>query len=346
MSRLRISAVAVAASVLVLAVVACGTSKPSPAPPKATHGTAAATASMAGIAAVSNGPPVVTARPVANTPPPSTATPIPPTETPVPPTATPVPPVPTATPPPTAALPAQAAGVVSCAPLSPETFQLINPTPGPTPPSSIALPQGVTSVSGISVFAGDPRVIGAPSPGSPLGSFGYMLGPSGATCKQAYASADGGYFINLSEAGEGELVAVFSPGGLGPELTLSCPYIPAAAAAAVNGHFQCSPASFEDTVTQLPAIGGESVAIVLVPPFVQDPNISGSGGADTAIGLFTFGQLGGAQAIVCALPDGQRSVCIASLQYFLASPFPSGNYGLAEALQAIAKDLALDSSAD
>jgi hypothetical protein len=160
------------------------------------------------------------------------------------------------------------------------------------------------------------------------GSTWYLLGPKSASCQGGLASADGGESMTAtSVSNRSESVTVtISPGGVGPNTDLACPYIPAVRAvdeAFRQGEALCAhpPA---DVIRQIPTdTASLYAAAVLVPAHVKDPNIQGSGdGTDPTVALYTArteADAAGAQMIACTLAPAQADICAASLKFFLAT---------------------------
>ena len=195
---------------------------------------------------------------------------------------------------------------------------------------------------GVSVAASPPegaQFYGTVFPGGPPS---YLLGASGATCQAAFGSADGGAFMTATSATNPSqrVTMVLHAGGVGPEIDLACPYIPATLAAekAFRGNTSLCARPSGDVVQQIPT-GSTNLyaAAVRVPASVKDPNLASSGdGTDPTVALYTAQvippqsagqpQTANAQMVSCTLPARQQDVCAASLAYFLATQSDVGTH--------------------
>jgi hypothetical protein len=194
----------------------------------------------------------------------------------------------------------------------------------------------------VSVAASPPegaQFYGTVFPGGPPS---YLLGASGATCQAAFGSADGGAFMTATSATNPSqrVTMVLHAGGVGPEIDLACPYIPATLAAekAFRGNTSLCARPSGDVVQQIPT-GSTNLyaAAVRVPASVKDPNLASSGdGTDPTVALYTAQvippqsagqpQTANAQMVSCTLPARQQDVCAASLAYFLATQSDVGTH--------------------
>ena len=91
------------------------------------------------------------------------------------------------------------------------------------------------------------------------------------------------------------VTSVGDPGGAGPNLDLSCGYIPSAQlvdTAFRSGQQACSHPS-QDQVVQIPTgVSGVSMVVVRVPNHVTDPNLPTSGGDNSTVAVFEFQESG------------------------------------------------------
>jgi len=165
----------------------------------------------------------------------------------------------------------------------------------------------------------------------PNNSASYLVAPAATSCGGEWFSTDAGQVMtaaSVSDASEGVMM-VLRAGGAGPSTDLACPYIPAvlAADATFRGNdSQCDhPAA--DVVQPIPSGSSNLYAsAVWIPAEVKDSNfgleMSGNG-ADPTVALYTAhvtppGSTDG-QMIACTLPPTERSICEASLEFYLAT---------------------------
>jgi hypothetical protein len=157
------------------------------------------------------------------------------------------------------------------------------------------------------------------------GSTSYLLAQKSGACQAGLSSADGGESMTAATVPGEAVTMTISPGGAGPSTDLACPYIPAVHAADEafrQGTASCThpPA---DVIRQIPThTASLYAAAVLVPAHVKDPGAQGSGGTDPTVALYTASagaDVAAGQAIACTLAPSQASVCVASLEFFLAT---------------------------
>ena len=191
-----------------------------------------------------------------------------------------------------------------------------SPVPGPAPATTI-VPIALPTVSAIY------------GTGFPGGMSLYTLGPAHYVCLPAYSYADGGSAQKVAPSPGSALgvTSIFSPGGVGPATDWACPYIPAVRTVdiAFRGSFATCSHPATDDMTQIPTgVSNNYLAAVEVPAAAPDPNLYGSGHGAVTFALysaqvFPAGQSAGGQSVSCILPPRDKSMCAASLEFFLAT---------------------------
>ena len=121
------------------------------------------------------------------------------------------------------------------------------------------------------------------------------------------------------------VVMVLRAGGAGPSTDLACPYIPAVQAAdeAFRGNSSSCGHPSADVIQQL-ATGTANTyaAAVWVPSGVKDvTDFAGKGNPTVALFVATVSPPRSANGVMiaCTLPTTAKSICGASLQFFLAN---------------------------
>jgi hypothetical protein len=204
------------------------------------------------------------------------------------------------------------------------------PTPGP-PPTSLTpglpatlVPDGATVYAlSLPIYSAEPGVLfdGV--------EVIYTVAPTGSRC----SGMRGNYVaIEITDPAGKAAVSVFLPGSAGPNLMVSCAYIPAAtetyrlfregslepgASLPPGPPEDCRAIAGEEVVSIATGVKGHHLALVL------SPAASGSAEGERTIALYTFVEesadsTGAGSTASCTLPASQRAICVASLGFFLA----------------------------
>jgi hypothetical protein len=181
------------------------------------------------------------------------------------------------------------------------------PTP-PVPPKSLVLPPSVTLPPGAAVYGADEDY------GNPSSRTTFSIGPAGLHCTVA-EGADGGFTVALAASSRGvpSVEYTYSTGGVGTGPPEACPYF--SALVSIAGGAGCT-RPVGAMVTQIPTGQPHLWAATIV----DAPGVPLFAGASPSIRealnvMVASTEL--AQFAICALPPGQRQVCLAGLDYFV-----------------------------
>jgi hypothetical protein len=157
----------------------------------------------------------------------------------------------------------------------------------------------------------------------------YTVGPTGSRCR----AMRGNYVaIEIADPAGKAAVSVFLPGSAGPNLMVSCAYIPAATEAYRlfrEGSLEpgaslppgppedCRAIAGEEVVSIATGVKGHHLALVL------SPAASGSAAGERTVALYTFEEesadsTGAGSTASCTLPASHGATCVAQLAFFLA----------------------------
>lgn len=193
---------------------------------------------------------------------------------------------------------------VTPCPVSPEPGFSAPPAPSPT----VVLPPSITVPPGAAVYGADEDY------GSPSSRMTFSIGPAGLHCTVA-EGADGGFTVALAASRRGvpSVEYTYSTGGVGTGPLEACPYF--SALVSVAGGAGCS-RPVGAIVTQIPT--GQPrlwAATILDPPGV--PLLVGVSPSSREALNVMVASADQTQFAMCALPPGQRQVCLAGLDYFV-----------------------------
>jgi GDSL-like Lipase/Acylhydrolase family len=178
---------------------------------------------------------------------------------------------------------------------------------GSSPPASESVPVVNCPIAGSSSVA-PPVVTIPPTISLPQGTsiFGtvdvasttaYVLGPTGYGCVANGNGADGGLSLTLTDPADSSHVIYVAAdaGGAGPNVDLSCAYIPEALA--VDTAFRGNPMGCshpkQDKITRVATKTPKyNLALVRVPAGVNDSHLPSSGGPNPTVALFAFHESG------------------------------------------------------
>jgi hypothetical protein len=245
--------------------------------------------------------------------------------------------------------PAHTATAVSRLPVRPVACDQSGEQPGSTAaavPATVSLAGGTLPAGATLYGMGKLSTVGQPAD-----AVLYMVGPSGQACAADQSFGSDGhnsfyvYLIGPSPSEQYQpqvFVSQTNFPGDGAENTqrFACAYIPAVAALIAGtpqtgntDTLSCTPDPNE-TITPMPTGGPHAyIALVAIPPHVEDPRFAASGGDEPVIALMTadiktvqgLTEVWDVQEIDCAYDTGTKNVCAASLEFFLDRPDLSGS---------------------
>jgi hypothetical protein len=186
----------------------------------------------------------------------------------------------------------------------------VPPLPAPGYPQ---VPKGVSLPSGTTIYGAE---AGGPTYPEKL----YILGPKGVGCTGA-EGIDGGIGLSLTANGTSsgpDLVdTLYFTGGAEGSSWLACPFIAQAASSPASQGSDCTPPTGAIIRAVSTALSGRFIALVSETPQPGDADYQ-------TLMLVTYqtqasAPYGGAQETSCSLSPSQRSVCAASLAWFIST---------------------------
>ncbi len=187
------------------------------------------------------------------------------------------------------------------------------PEPGfatpPAPPPSVVLPPSVTLPPGAAVYAVDENY------GNPSSRMTFSIGPAGVRCSVA-EGADGSFVVTLAASRRGvpSVEYNFNSGGVGIGPGEACPYFSALVSAAQQGTDCTRPVGA--IVTQIPTGQSQLWAATIVDPPGVPLFVGVLPSSREALNVMVA-STDQTQYATCALPAGQRQICLAGLDYFV-----------------------------
>jgi hypothetical protein len=186
----------------------------------------------------------------------------------------------------------------------------VPPLPAPGYPQ---VPKGVSLPSGTTIYGAE---AGGPNYPEKL----YILGPKGVRCTGA-EGIDGGIGLSLtangSSSGPDLVDTLYFTGGAEGSSWLACPFIAQAASSPASQGSDCTPPTGAIIRAVSTALSGRFIALVSETPQPGDADYQ-------TLMLVTYqtqasAPYGGAQETSCSLSPSQRSVCAASLAWFIST---------------------------
>lgn len=216
-------------------------------------------------------------------------------------------------------------------------FQNYALSPGASPlpvPSYPHVPQGISLPPGTAIYGAEAGNISSSSEKL------YILGPIGLRCTGG-EGMNGGIGLELTANGSSSAPALvstlYSTGGAQGQSYLACPFIAQAASSPESQGLDCTPPTGAITKAVSTALSGTFIALVSEPPQPGDADYQ-------TLELVTYQTQSSApygvdQETSCSLSPSQRSVCAASLAWFLSTQSTVGGELSTSTLKAVLSEI-------